>query len=154
MFIIYNDIHVLMTSVLKKRIFIVLGTFFAVLGFIGVFLPILPTTPFLLLAAAFYVRSSKRLYNKLINHKMLGMYIKSYVEDKKLPMKAKITTIAMLWISLILSILLLDKTIMTIILLAVGIGVTIHILLIRTLKSEGLIKPAKKAQIIKIRRKK
>ncbi len=125
-----------MTSIIKKRILIALGTFFAILGFIGVFLPILPTTPFLLLAAACYVRSSKRLYHRLINHKLLGIYIKNYVEDKKLPLKAKLTTITMLWVSILISIIIMQKTIMTIILLIIATGVTIHIMMIRTLNRE------------------
>ena len=66
------------------------GTFFVGLGIIGIFLPLLPTTPFLLLAAACYARSSKRFYNWLLNNKWFGNYIKNYRERKGIPLQIKI----------------------------------------------------------------
>ncbi|MDR2840025.1 MAG: YbaN family protein, partial [Paludibacter sp.] len=57
-----------------KLLFIILGLISLALGIIGIFLPLLPTTPFLLLSAALFARGSQRLYNWLINHRVLGSY--------------------------------------------------------------------------------
>jgi uncharacterized protein len=84
---------------LLKPIFIFLGSFFTVLGFVGIVIPLLPTTPFLLLAAFCYARSSEKLYNKLLNTKWLGEYIKSFQAGHGIPPRTKITAILVLWIS-------------------------------------------------------
>ena len=63
---------------------IIIGTISTGIGIVGIFLPILPTTPFFLLAAACYVRSSKRFYHWLLNNKFFGIYVKNYVEGKKI----------------------------------------------------------------------
>ena len=67
------------------------------LGVVGVFVPILPTTPFLLLAAAAFVRSSPRLYHWLIHHKWFGSYIRSYREYRAITLRAKVVTLTLLW---------------------------------------------------------
>ena len=69
-----------------RFLLIIAGTIFLVFGIIGIFLPILPTTPFLLLAAACYARSSKRFYNWLMNNKWFGNYIKNYNEGRGVPL--------------------------------------------------------------------
>lgn len=84
-----------------KRIFLVIiGSLSLGSGIAGIFLPLIPTTPLLLLAAACYVRSSDRLYHWLINHKRLGPYIKNYREGKGIPLKAKVIGITTLWLSM------------------------------------------------------
>ena len=70
------------------------------LGVIGIFLPILPTTPFLLLAAACFARSSPRFYHWLVNHKRLGPWIRDYLEGNGIPLKGKIYAIGLMWISI------------------------------------------------------
>ena len=65
-----------------KTLYIALGTLSLALGILGIFLPLLPTTPFLLLTAALYFKSSPRLYNWLLNHKHLGPYIRNFRENK------------------------------------------------------------------------
>ncbi|MFC2135498.1 YbaN family protein [Bacteroidota bacterium] len=101
----------------------------------GIFLPLLPTTPFLLLAAACFIRSSDRLYNWLLNHRLFGNYIRNYREHKAIPLKAKIVTLLTLWITLIVSAILLDGGILIIfILAAVGVGVTFHVSRFKTLE--------------------
>ena len=62
------------------------------------FVPLLPTIPFLLLAAACYARSSERFYHWLLNNRWFGSYIRNYREGKGVPLKVKIFTIALLWI--------------------------------------------------------
>lgn len=123
------------TSNLKRRVLIIAGSFFVGLGILGIFLPILPTTPFLLLAAACYAKSSERFYNWLINNKWLGNYIKNYREGKGVPLKVKVLSISFLWFTIGYSVVFVVNTfLIQVILILIAIGVTIHILSIRTLK--------------------
>ena len=78
---------------LVRLLFVFIGSIFVGLAVIGIFLPGLPTTPFLILAAYFYIRSSKKLYNWLINNKILGIYIKGYLSGKGMPLRAKIISL-------------------------------------------------------------
>jgi len=122
-------------NILIRRLLIVAGTFFVVMGIIGIFLPILPTTPFLLLAAWCYTRSSKRFYNWLINNKLFGNYIKNYREGRGVPLKVKVLSISFLWITILFSVFIIIINFwVRIILIIIAISVTIHILTIRTLK--------------------
>ena len=91
----------------RRIIYITLGTFFLILGAIGIFVPLLPTTPFWLLTCWFYVRSSERLYNRVMSNRYFGPHIKGFVEDKAIPLRSKIITIAIMWLSTIISSLLL-----------------------------------------------
>ena len=81
---------------LKKVLWISLGILFVGLGAIGVVIPGLPTTPFLILAAACFIRSSQRLYDWLIKNKTFGPYLKDYREGKGIPKKAKILAVSMI----------------------------------------------------------
>ena len=81
---------------LKKVLWISLGILFVGLGAIGVVIPGLPTTPFLILAAACFIRSSQRLYDWLIQNKTFGPYLKDYREGKGIPKKAKILAVSMI----------------------------------------------------------
>ena len=83
---------------LIRLIFVFLGSIFVGLAVIGIFIPGLPTTPFLILAAYFYIRSSNKLYNWLINNKILGVYIKGYLSGKGMPLRAKIVSLMLMWI--------------------------------------------------------
>lgn len=118
---------------LKKYIFIILGSLFLTLGIIGIFLPVLPTTPFLLLTSFFYLKSSKRLHNWLINHKVFGEYIYNYITYKGVKKKDKIKSLILLYLTLSISFYLVDITHVRIFLILVAIGVTIHILKLKTL---------------------
>ena len=81
----------------RKGLYFIFGTVFLVFGGVGIFLPILPTTPFLLLTAACYLKSSKRMNNWLLNHKLFGQYIKNYLEGKGISLRAKVISLAFLW---------------------------------------------------------
>jgi len=123
-----------MTDINKsKRILLIsTGTFFVGVGIAGIFIPILPTTPFLLIAAALYARSSQKFYNWLINNKIFGRYIKNYREGKGIPLKLKIFTIALLWVTIGCSVFFaVDILLVRIILGIVAVGVTIHIIRIK-----------------------
>jgi len=123
------------TSNLNRWILIIIGSFFTGLGILGIFLPLLPTTPFLLLAAACYIRSSERFYNWLINNKWLGNYIKNYLEGKGVSLKSKVLSISLLWITIGYSVVFVVNIFpIRVILILIAIGVTIHLLSIRTLK--------------------
>ena len=118
-----------------RYLLIIAGTIFLGFGIIGIFLPILPTTPFLLLAAACYARSSQRFYNWLMNNKWFGNYIKNYHEGRGVPLKFKIFTISLLWITILISIyFVINNFWIEIILIMIAIGVTIHIITIKTYK--------------------
>jgi len=114
---------------------IIAGSFFLGLGILGIFLPLLPTTPFFLLATACYARSSERFYNWLLNNKWFGNYIKNYREGKGVPSKIKVLSISFLWITIGSSVVFIVHIFLArIILILIAIGVTIHILYIRALK--------------------
>ena len=81
---------------IAKILWIILGSFFVVVGGIGVLVPGLPTTLFLILAAACYIRSSQKLYDWLITNKTFGPYLKDYREGKGMPRNAKILAVSMI----------------------------------------------------------
>ncbi len=90
-------------SKLMRWLLFSLGTVSLILGVVGIFLPLLPTTPFLLLTAACYLRSSQRFYLWLIHHPRLGRYILGYLDGQGIPRKAKFYTLAVLWCSILIS---------------------------------------------------
>ena len=93
-----KDIHKAKESnnLFIKILWISLGSFFVALAALGVALPGIPTTPFLILAAACYIRSSQKLYDWLISNKTFGPYLKDYREGKGIPKKAKLLAISMI----------------------------------------------------------
>jgi uncharacterized protein len=120
---------------LTRVLLIVAGSLCVALGAVGIFLPILPTTPFLLLAAACYCRSSDRLYQWLMGNKWFGTYIKNYREGKGLSIKTKIIALAVLWGSISYSALFwVDILILQVVLLAVAVGVSTHIIRLPTFR--------------------
>ena len=90
---------------IKNLILIIIGSIFVILGTIGIFLPLLPTTPFLLLAAACYIKSSDKLYHWLLNHKLLGKFITNYIKYKAISIRSKVVSITLLWLTIGYSIL-------------------------------------------------
>ena len=118
-----------------KILLAILGSVSLALGIMGIFLPVLPTTPFLLLSAALYMRSSQRLYEWLMSHKHLGPYIKNFKEHKALPLRVKIVSVTMVWATLLYCALGVAKEWwMSVMFIAIATGVTIHILSYKTLK--------------------
>lgn len=77
-----------------------LGVVSLVLGIAGIFLPLLPTTPFLLLAAWLFMRSSPRLYGWLTDHPRLGPYIRNFRENRAIPLRVKIVSVSMVWLTI------------------------------------------------------
>ncbi len=110
------------------------GTVSLVLGVLGVFLPLLPATPFLLLASACYLRGSERLHGWLMGNRLLGGYIRNFQGGRGIPLRAKVVTIALLWASLIYSIYRIDLLAVDIMLCVIGATTTTLILRMKTLK--------------------
>lgn len=94
-------LRVLLYFCTVKVIYILLGGLSLGLGVAGIFLPLLPTTPFLLLSAVLWLRSSPRLYHWLLNHKRLGPYIRDFLEHKAIPLRVKIVSVSLVWITLL-----------------------------------------------------
>jgi len=86
-----------------KALLIIVGSLFVGLGFVGVILPGLPTTPFLLVAAGCYAKSSDRFYKRLINSRTFGPMIRQYRERRSLPKRIKVRAIVMMWTMISLS---------------------------------------------------
>lgn len=119
-----------------RTFLIILGGLSLLLGLLGIFVPLLPTTPFLLLAAALWVRSSPRLYAWLLAHRRLGPYIRQFRENRAIPLRAKVVSLTLLWATLLYCILaVVDAWWWAQLgLLAVAVGVTWHILSFATLR--------------------
>jgi uncharacterized membrane protein YbaN (DUF454 family) len=97
------------------------------LGVIGVFLPIMPTTPFLLLAAACFARSSPRFHAWLLGHPQLGPLLKSYLNGEGIPLKAKVLSIGSMWVSIAVSCWFVPWPWVRVLLVAVALAVTVYI---------------------------
>jgi uncharacterized protein len=120
------------------RFFLVAGGTACVgLGFIGMFLPVLPTTPFLLLAAACYARSSQRFYRWLMTNRWFGTILRHYREGKGLPLKQKIATLLLLWLTIAATAVFAVSLVwVRLLLLIVAVGVTIHLLKMKTFRPQ------------------
>ena len=130
-----------MLKSINKYLLVLLGTLSLAIGVIGVFLPVLPTTPFLLVAAYCYMRSSNRLYAWLLRHKVFGVYIYNYITYKAISRNAKIFSLMFLWGTLIASMILMNNWYVRAFLLLVGIGVSIHLVTMKPLIKAELNKP-------------
>ena len=118
-----------------KIILTILGFVALGLGIAGAFVPVLPTTPFLLLAATLFLKSNRNLYDWLMNHPRMGTYISNFLEHKAIPMRVKVVSISTLWITLhICAIFVAEHWLLRLLFIAIAVGVTIHILSYRTLK--------------------
>lgn len=117
-----------------KVFFIVIGIVSLSLGILGIVLPVLPTTPFLLLSAALFARSSDRLYCWLIHHRVFGEYVRSFREEKAIPLKIKIISVSMLWTVMLVSIFTAaeGRLWLQLLLGGIAVAVTIHILSFKT----------------------
>lgn len=121
---------------LMKIFLIIVGCISLALGVTGMFLPMLPTTPFLLLSAAVWVKASSELYQWLLNHKVFGEYIRNFREYRAIPLRVKIISVSTVWLTIGYCIFaVVDKwwwaqLLMTLL----AIGISWHILSFKTLK--------------------
>ena len=129
---------------LIRTLWFIAGTICVVLGAIGIVLPILQTTPFLLAAAACYYKSSERMHKWLLNNKWFGEYIRNYTEGKGLTKETKITALTVLWITISLStVFMLHRLLpaqlvltMQLVMIAIATAVSMHILRLPTFKKK------------------
>jgi len=121
-----------------RAILALIGLVSVSLGILGAFLPLLPTTPFLLLGAACFVRSSDRLYSWLMNHKVLGPYIRNYREHRAITRRTLIVALTLLWVSIGYSVLLVaDLWWVRILLVGIAAAVTWHLVSLNTMPAEA-----------------
>ena len=119
------------------RIFlIIIGSVLLALGILGIFLPMLPTTPFLLLSAAAWVKASPSLYKWLMNHRVFGEYIRNYREHRAIPLRVKVLSVSLVWLTIGYSIFaVVDKWWWAqVLLFLLAIAISWHILSFATLK--------------------
>jgi uncharacterized protein len=120
---------------MRKYLLIAAGSISLGLGVIGIFVPLLPTTPFLLLAAACYARGSRRLHDWLMSRPRLGEYIRRYREGLGIPLSTKIFTVGLLWATIGFSALVVvESTAVRVLLFLIAAGVTAHLLTLPTFK--------------------
>ena len=126
-------------TALRRLALVTVGILSVGLALVGIFVPVLPTTPFLLLAAACFMRSSGRLYNWLIHHKWFGEYIRHYREYHAITLQAKVMTLVLLW-GVIGATAFFAVTLWWVraLLAVVAVGVTLHLIHIKTLTPEML----------------
>jgi len=123
---------------LVRGILFIAGTFFLVIGVIGIVVRLLPTTPFLVLSAACYSKSSRRYHRWLMNNRLFGDYITNYIEGRGISLRIKSLTLLALWVSILFSAFyVVDMFIVRILLLAIAVGVSVHILTIPTYTQSG-----------------
>jgi len=121
-----------------KLVLIILGTISLFLGILGIFIPGLPTTPFILLTAGLYARSSEKLYRQLLINKYLGPFISDFRKNKGLNIQTKIYSIILMWTMIFVSAYFFMNTLMPrIILVTAGIvGTVVMGFLIPTIKNK------------------
>ena len=118
-----------------KWLLVLLGSIALVLGVVGIFLPLLPTTPFLLLAAALYFRGSPRLYDWLLAHPHLGEYIRNFRENRAIPLRVKVVSVSLVWLTLgYCAVFVAEAIWLSILFLLLAAAITLHILSYKTLK--------------------
>jgi len=115
----------------KKAVLVAAGSVCLALAVLGVFLPLLPTTPFLLLASACYVRSSERLHGWLMGNRMLGPYIRNFKERRGIPLRGRIVTVVLLWLPLLYSVYRLELLWLEALLVLMGVTWSVLILRMR-----------------------
>lgn len=110
--------------------YLLVGVGFAAvaLGMLGVVLPLLPTTPFLLLAAACFARSSERFHDWLLNMPVFGQYIRDYKAGKGVPVRVKVTALTVLWVTILTSVIWMIPVLFAkVLLIVIASVVTTHI---------------------------
>ena len=127
---------------IRRWLLIACGMLCVAVGVIGIFVPLLPTTSPLLLAAFCFARSSPRFYHWLLHNRVFGSYIKNYREGRGMPLRSKFVTLALLWLTIGFSIIYITPWWIKLLLLIIALGVTIHILWIKSYRPETVAQPS------------
>lgn len=123
---------------MKRYIYIGLAIFFIIVGIIGSFVPLLPTTPFLLISTYLFMRSSTRGMIWLLRNRYLSPYIYSYISKEGMPLRIKIQTLVLLWGTILATAIFgVTEIYIRLLLIVIAIGVTIHICIKKTKKEEA-----------------
>jgi uncharacterized membrane protein YbaN (DUF454 family) len=129
---------------MSRVFFTVVGTISLILAIVGIVLPLLPTTPFLLLSAACFARSSNRFHRMLMEHPVLGGTIRTFQSGGGIPRGAKIRAIALVWISISISAFLVGGGIwLRVALFTIAIGVTVYLVRLPTSEKPTPLDPAR-----------
>lgn len=122
-----------MLKKLVKTLFLFIGIVSLLLGFIGIFLPLLPTTPFILLAAYCFAKSSERFHRYIMQHKLFGRMVTDFYEKKVISSKNKIIALTLMWLTLSLSVIFFMPYIwVKLVVLGIGVSVTVYLLTFRS----------------------
>ena len=122
---------------IQKGLMIAAGAICVALAVLGIVFPVLPTTPFLLLAAFLFARSSERMHDWLLNHRWFGPYIRNYREGRGMTARDKAITIGSLWLGIGFTVLFaVESPWVRLLLLAIACGVSFHLLRLRTCPPE------------------
>jgi uncharacterized membrane protein YbaN (DUF454 family) len=125
-------------SPLRRALFLVSGFLFLTLGVIGVVVPVLPTTPFLILAALCFARSSVRCYRWLLTNRVFGRYLDDYLCGRGVSRRVKAGVLVFLWAVITLSaVVFVDRLWLRVLLFVVAAGVTVHVVLLKGRKRDG-----------------
>lgn len=125
------------TPLVIRTLLVIIGWLAVVLGVIGIFLPLLPTTPFLLLAASCFAKSSSRFHHWLLNQPYLGPYIQLYLDGKGIPNRAKFYILLAMWLSMgFTTVYFVPYPAVKIVLLLIACAVSVYILRLPTLAIE------------------
>jgi len=118
---------------IKTALYMTGGIICIILGFVGIFLPVLPTTPFILLAAFLFTRSSNRALQWLLNNRWFGSRIRNYREGRGMAARDKAVSLLSLWVTIgLTTVLVVDNLWVQLILVGIASGVTFHLLRIKT----------------------
>lgn len=121
-------------ALIMKWILTIFGCISLGLGVLGIFLPILPTTPLLLLAAALFLRSNRGLYDWLLNHPKLGPYIQNFMIHKSIPLRIKVLSVSLVWLTLLnCAIFVAEHWVFRLFFILLAAAITVHILSYKTL---------------------
>jgi uncharacterized membrane protein YbaN (DUF454 family) len=124
---------------MKRTVYKILGLVFVAIGFVGIFLPLLPTTIFLIIASYFFMKGSPQLNDWMYKNKYLGPYIKNFNENRGMTLRSKISAISLLWISILISAFLFTSNlIIKLLLLTIAVGVTIYIAAYRSVQTQSV----------------
>lgn len=117
----------------KKITLLLLGFIFLGMGMIGIILPLVPTTPFLIVASLCFVRGSSKMNTWLLSHPIVGNYLRNYLDEKAIKKEHRIKTLLFLWSTLLISAFLIDITVMKIFLVIIGATVSLHLMRLKTI---------------------
>ena len=132
-----SNIDTIKVPAFYRYAYLVSGFVLVGIGVLGIFLPLLPTTIFLILASVCFMKSSKRANEWLINNKFLGAYLRNYQDKSGLTIKTKVINIIVLWASILFSAYFFTEELyIRLLLIAIAVGVTVHLVMIKTKRQE------------------